>query len=238
MSSPSNDSIVIAKNLGPEVTEAIIKDFFSFCGKIQSIMLDRATNSAKIVFERASAAKTALLLQEAQLGSRQISVERLDSQPSENEGEGLRQEDKPRTAILAEYLAQGYVIGDSALEKGIELDREHGVSLRFTSFLNSALANVKTLDQKLHVTETATTLDNKFSLLDTAHRYVDTALDTVTGKKIRDFYLTGQKQVLDIHNEARRLADLKKQQGEGANVEGKLHDAKQKVSEQINKASQ
>lgn len=31
---------------------------------------------------------------------------------------GPRQEDKPRSAILAEYLSAGYAVGDTALQKG------------------------------------------------------------------------------------------------------------------------
>lgn len=42
--------------------------------------------------------------------------------------------------------------------------------------------------------------------------YFEQALNNPTGRKLRDFYAKGAKQVIDIHNEAKRLADLKKQQ--------------------------
>lgn len=45
--------------------------------------------------------------------------------------------------------------------------------------------------------------------------YFEQALDTPTGKRIRAFYSSGEKQVLDIHNEAMRLAELKKQNQPG-----------------------
>lgn len=43
--------------------------------------------------------------------------------------------------------------------------------------------------------------------------YFDKAVETPTGQKLRQFYDTGNKTVLDVHNEARHLADLKKQSG-------------------------
>jgi hypothetical protein len=45
--------------------------------------------------------------------------------------------------------------------------------------------------------------------------YYEKAAGTPTGKKFANFYTQTQRQVLDIHNEARRLADLKKQEAAG-----------------------
>jgi hypothetical protein len=39
--------------------------------------------------------------------------------------------------------------------------------------------------------------------------YFDQALSTPTGQKLRNFYEQGNKQVIDVHNEARHLANLK-----------------------------
>ena len=49
--------------------------------------------------------------------------------------------------------------------------------------------------------------------------YFEKALGTPTGQKLAQFYIQGDKQVRDIHAEARRLADLrsgKGNEGEGA----------------------
>lgn len=68
------------------------------------------------------------------------------------------------------------------------------------------------MDAQYHVTdklkETQTTL---------AH-YFESALNTPTGKKIREFYAQGAKQAVDIHNEAKRLAELKKQNAQKEGV--------------------
>lgn len=123
--------------------------------------------------------------------------------------EDLEQEDKPKSRIIAEYLAHGYVISDQAIQQAIALDKKHGFSSRFTS----ALAN---FDQKYHATDRAKGIDENYKITDKAtsgwqglSSYFQKALDTPSGRKLRDFYAQTDKQVRDIHNEARRLADLK-----------------------------
>lgn len=97
---------------------------------------------------------------------------------------------------------------------GIELDTKHGISGRFTSVLNQALT---TIDKTAHVSDTAKSVDSQYHVTDraigatkTLQTYFEKALGTPTGKKIRSFYETGGKSLLDIHNEARRLAELRK----------------------------
>jgi RNA recognition motif-containing protein len=111
------------------VTEKQVTDFFSFCGKIQHLELKPDGGSfhsfsflfenhqliqdkqkAIITFERPSAARTALLLQDAHLGTSQVKVSSsapLDGSstpPHENQSStdhDFSQEDKPRTAVVA-----------------------------------------------------------------------------------------------------------------------------------------
>lgn len=97
---------------------------------------------------------------------------------------------------------------------GIELDTKHGISGRFTSILNSALT---TIDKTTHASEAAKNVDTQYHVTDralgatkTVQTYFEKAFGTPTGKKIRSFYETGGKSLLDIHNEARRLAELRK----------------------------
>jgi hypothetical protein len=44
-------------------------------------------------------------------------------------------------------------------------------------------------------------------------------MNTPTGQKLRTFYDQGTRQVMDVHNEARHLANLKKQHGGGPQPE-------------------
>jgi len=130
------------------------------------------------------------------------------------EGDQITQEDKPRSRIVAEYLAHGYVLSDSAIQKAIALDNKHGVSTRFTNAL-------KNFDQKYHATDKAKGFDASYGISDKAtttgttvwqslNSYFEKAMGTPTGQKLASFYTMGDKQVRDIHTEARRLADLKK----------------------------
>jgi hypothetical protein len=72
-----------------------------------------STKSATVTFEKETAAKTALLLDNTQLGPNQVTVKSTSSlEDISKEGEydhHVSQEDKPRARIIAEYLAHGYV---------------------------------------------------------------------------------------------------------------------------------
>ncbi|KAH0831594.1 hypothetical protein AYO21_01794 [Fonsecaea monophora] len=217
---------VHVKGISHDTSEKEVKDFFSFCGKITSISVTPesgapdAAKSATVTFEKETAAKTALLLDSTQLGKSQVHVTAastiddvaskagaaVSSAPGDDH---IEQEDKPRSRIVAEYLAHGYSLSDQVISRAIALDQKHGFSNRFTS----ALTN---FDQKYKATDTAKSVDTKYGVSDKAmsawggvHTYFEKALGTPTGQKIRQFYIQGDKQVRDVHTEARRLADLK-----------------------------
>ncbi|CAI6048851.1 hypothetical protein V2G26_008796 [Clonostachys chloroleuca] len=215
-------------NIASATSDSEIKDFFSFCGKITDIKVtaEGETKSADVSFEKETAAKTALLLNSTQLGSSHISVtsptgsvEDDGSHFTKNvdrDSDEITQEEKPRARILAEYLAQGYVVGDAAIQRALELDSTHGVSSRF-------LNTIQTLDQKYHATDRAKATDQTYGLSNRANNfflglnsYFEKATNTPTGKKLAKFYEDGQKQVQEVHTEARRLADLKKEQHGGS----------------------
>jgi RNA recognition motif-containing protein len=67
---------VSVKNIAEQTDDKEIKDFFSFCGKISDIKVvpEGSTKSATVVFEKETAAKTALLLNNTKLGPNEISV--------------------------------------------------------------------------------------------------------------------------------------------------------------------
>lgn len=218
---------VHVKNIAPETDDKGIKDFFSFCGKITSIDVtnEGSTKSATVTFEKETAAKTALLLNHTKLGATEISVtsdhaaadsDGSHSPPRERDADEITQEEKPRARILAEYLAQGYLVADTGLQRAIALDEKHGVTQRFLGTLHA-------LDQKYHATDRAKTADQSYGVSDKAASlfaglgsYFEKATSTPTGKRIVDFYTTSQRQVADIYSEAKRLADLKKQEAGGS----------------------
>lgn len=226
---------IYIKNIGAQTADQEIKDFFSFCGKIATIDIttEADSKSATVKFEKDTAARTALLLNHTQLGGNEITVssdEKISTPPHEastatttEDRSGspvLSQEEKPRSRILAEVLAHGYVVADQGLQKAIALDEQHNISSRFVSTL-------KQLDERTHATDRAMAADASYgitsratTLLTGLGSYFEKARDTPTGKRIVDFYTTSQRQVQDIHNEARRLAELKKEEGGGGFLQG------------------
>lgn len=218
---------VTVKNISAKTDDKEIRDFFAFCGKITDLQVNTEgeTKSATVIFEKETAAKTALLLNNTQLGPSHISVTsdspvgdgaHPEKTNADRDSDEITQEDKPRARILAEYLAHGYVVGDAAIQKAIDLDQHHGVSSRFVGTLQN-------LDQKYHATDRAKTADQSYgitpratSLLTGINSYFEKAASTPTGKKIVDFYTQSSKQVQDIHAEAVRLAELKKQDAGGS----------------------
>lgn len=224
MTSPAPNTVYV-KDIASTTDDKEIRDFFSFCGRIADLRVTSVpeSKSAVVTFEQPTAAKTALLLNGTQLGPNQVSVSDGTANTShddshfappplkERDTDELTQEEKPRSRIFAEYLAHGYVVGDAALQRAIELDSKHGVTNRFMTTLQN-------LDKKYHATEKAKTADQSYQISSKAGHfwtglgsYFEKASNTPTGKRLVKFYSEGSRQVQDIHAEARRLAEIKKE---------------------------
>jgi RNA recognition motif-containing protein len=240
-------STVHVSNIAHTTSEKEVSNFFSFCGKITSISLTPSSDkpdaplSATITFERDAAAKTAVLLDGTPLNNTPLQVSPAQSieeiagshlAPSGDLGPDgeIPQENKPAPAVMAEYLAAGYVLGDSVLQKGIELDKKHQLTTKFASYLTNTLQSI---DSKVHATDRAKAADSQYHVTEKARsatssltRYFEKALGTGTGQRVRKFYETSEKQVLDIHAEAKRLAELKTQKKRQSQELGSTADGK------------
>ncbi|PHH69464.1 hypothetical protein CDD82_7742 [Ophiocordyceps australis] len=192
MASPST---VHVKNIADSTSDSEVRDFFSFCGKISDFNVTTSgdTKSAQVTFEKPTAMKTALLLNNTQLGPNHITVTSQGSSDAADEhhintardSDDITQEEKPRARILAEYLAHGYVVGDAAIERAIDLDSKHGVSKRFVNTLNQ-------LDEKCHARDRARATDSNYGLTQRANSlltgigsYFERATNTPTGHSCR-----------------------------------------------------
>lgn len=150
------------------------------------------------------------------LGGKAIEVSRLEDEASSSEEvpPEIPQHEKPRTRILAEYLAQGYTLSDRAIESAIMFDKKYGFSSKFIEALGkfdrqmNAKAKAQNIDDTYGLSRQATSGFNKLnSYAAGLNSYFEKAVDTPTGRKLRDFYVNTEKQVKDIHNEARRLRE-------------------------------
>jgi len=215
-------------NISATTTKDHLHDFFTFCGTITSIDYNEVAHTANIHFEKPSAAKTALMLNGGTLDGSALNVTSEIVHPDHDDDHTVhdgtvRQEDKPRAGIAAEYLSKGYVLSDGILQRAIDLDTKHGISTHFLSYFNSidqtvgskVLGENKTISGK--VTELAgqgygqaKAIDEHRGISKHAGDYYSKAVASPFGQKVVSFYTTTTKQVLDIHEEARRIADSSK----------------------------
>ncbi|KAF9463005.1 hypothetical protein BDZ94DRAFT_645362 [Collybia nuda] len=215
---------VYVSGIAPTTTEAHLHDFFTFCGKIKA--LDFKEKTATIHFEKPSAAKTALMLNGGTLDGATLDVTSdtvHEDEDTSREGHPIDQSDKPRAGIAAEYLAKGYVLSDNILERAIEIDNKQGISKRFLNYFHSldaslgsrALGPDQTISGKMQstvqaATEQAKTMDEQKGISKAANDYYAKAITSPLGQKVRAFYTSTSKQVVDIHEEARRIAAERK----------------------------
>jgi len=146
-----------------------------------------------------------------------------DEHENTKEGYPIDQSDKPRAGIAAEYLARGYTLSDQILQRAIELDQKQGISKRFLSYFQSldksagerALGPQQTLSGKAQSTvdaalQQAKAVDEQKGYSKVAQDYYSKAISSTLGQKVKAFYTDTSKQILDIHEEARRIADQDK----------------------------
>ncbi|KIJ54793.1 hypothetical protein M422DRAFT_24683 [Sphaerobolus stellatus SS14] len=217
-------------NLNPTTAKENLSDFFSFCGKITSIDHDAASKTATINFEKSSAAKTALMLNGGTLDGNHLEVtsdnvaaESAEHHEEHADGAHFDQSDKPKAGIAAEYLAKGYTLSDNILQRAIELDAQQGISARFLSYMRSidttlgskVVGPEQTISGKVQQTLTdaqskAKDVDQQKGITETAQSYYTKALQHPFGKKVFEFYTSTTKQIQDIHEEAKRIAEHQK----------------------------
>jgi len=149
-----------------------------------------------------------------------------DEPPSAHHDGTFEQSDKPRAGIAAEYLARGYTLSDQVLQRAIELDNKHGISTRFLNHIQTldtklgakALGPEQTISGKVqetiaNATQQARAIDEQKGLTKQATDYYSRAITSPWGQKVLSFYTSTSKQVLDIHEEARRIAATQKESG-------------------------
>ncbi|KAH6914088.1 hypothetical protein BKA70DRAFT_1260400 [Coprinopsis sp. MPI-PUGE-AT-0042] len=209
---------VTVTGLAPTTTQSKLNEFFSFCGQINSIEQDADSRKATINFAKASAAKTALMLNGGTLDGATLSVTsdvaHQDDDHHHTEGETV-QEDKPRAAIAAEYLAKGYTLSDQILARAIELDQQKGISAKFLNYVQQidktvgekALGPDQTVSGKVQgVVKDAHHQAEQKGYIQQFYDYYAKVISTPFGQTVRNFYTTTSKQIADIHEEAKRIA--------------------------------
>lgn len=225
---------ITAKGVAPTTSKAEIKKYFSFCGKVKSVSLEEGTatvtfanleavRTALLIADgQIGDSKVTIEVDDATLkkldepratedDTKTEEKEKPSTAETEETADGARtpesisQELKPRAAILAEMLSNGYVLSDKVLDRAIDYDKEHGITTKFTNYITD-------LDKKYHVVDKAQATDQAYGITARLQKYWEQALDTSYGRQIREYYSVAAKEATDIHAEARRLADLKEEE--------------------------
>lgn len=206
--SSSSSTTVVVTNISPSANEKTLSEFFSFCGKITSLKLTKFPNKggeAVVVFETESAAKTALLLTNALIADRPITVapffeevhsEKSPNLPETGETVELKEQishktpastDNTHTSVIASLIAAGYILGNDALNKARAIDEENQISSKIISAATVAKDKMTEIDQQLHITETisniGTTITTKVNDIDQTYHVsdnVNAAIKTVS----------------------------------------------------------
>jgi hypothetical protein len=165
---------VFVTNISPNATEKTVSDFFSFCGRITRLNLRSGADGAQeavVVFESDSAAKTALLLTNALIVDRPITVVPYFPAAGE-ESQGVEADktvitershavpdaERTKTSVIASLVAAGYVLGTDTIQRARDLDDKHMISLQLKVGAEQIKAKANEIDRQLHISETATAI--------------------------------------------------------------------------------
>jgi len=169
---------VEVKNISPNANEKTVSDFFSFCGKITKLYLDKEegkeTSRAVVEFGSESAAKTALLLTNALIVDRPIVVSAYPPKDAEKKPEhhaepgtqipsenitqrdfGAPDEERTKLSVLASMTASGYVLASDALNKAKQYDEEHNITLQLKVGMEQLKVKAHEVDQTYGISEKA-----------------------------------------------------------------------------------
>ncbi|KAJ1981184.1 Protein vip1 [Dimargaris xerosporica] len=230
-------TFVYVTGISPDATEATVKDFFTFCGRIQQFQLRPAvtgkSQEALVEFEKDSAAKTAVLLSNAMIAEQPIEVKYFydtfnapsPTVPSQSPAEehthdtaqfvqnrDLSQEEKPKTSIVQEIIAGGYLLSEKIMTKAHEYDARYGLSAKALSLLGQAKQGATTLDQKLKVSENIKQIDEKYKIQDKVTNLTNQALSSTAGQRVSSALQQAKEQGTRAYQDGVKLAEERKQQ--------------------------
>jgi hypothetical protein len=134
----------------------------------------------------------------------------------ENDDNNNTQESKAKSRIVAEILANGYILQDQVVAKGLEYDSKYSLSSRLTGYLTTLTSNVKQIDEKYRIWDKAVEIDNKYKIQEkvqnaaaTAQTTATAALQSPTGQKAYEFANQTLAQIAAVHIEAKMIQNEK-----------------------------
>jgi RNA recognition motif-containing protein len=170
---------VFVSNISPSSNEQTLASFFSFCGTITNLKLtshsDNGTKEAIVSFENEAAAKTALLLTNAVIADRPITVVPYSSKAEHKEsssdsassshtteisGDQIPNKNHPvpadqrsHVSVIAGLLAAGYTLGSDAFTKARQVDEQNQLSTKLAAAATATKEKFQALDQTYQISE-------------------------------------------------------------------------------------
>lgn len=166
---------VLVTNISPSATNKTVADFFAFCGNISSLTMRNQNGStenvqeAVIEFSQEAATKTALLLTNALIIDRPITVDRYKGESEktyqntrvyteaeiENKPHDLPAGQRSQTSVIASLIAAGYQLAAGTLESARTYDEKYSVTDQIYAGAATVQKAVSDIDQQYQVSATA-----------------------------------------------------------------------------------
>jgi len=197
-----DENTILVSNISPNATESNLKEFFSFCGNITNISLERRDNNspseAMISFDNHEAVDTALLLQGALLDERPLAVcllKDLDKvhppvpQPTREPQSDQKAQNEHSSIFaskIAPVLAATYYFGSGVLNKMKEIDEKAKISATMNTATEATIQTLKNVDDQWKISSTVENVtkqvDNSLNIsanVSTAYNKVSSTVDNI-----------------------------------------------------------
>mmetsp|Transcript_21588 Transcript_21588/g.35759 ORF Transcript_21588/g.35759 Transcript_21588/m.35759 type:complete len:331 (-) Transcript_21588:786-1778(-) len=155
VSADDQKNAVYLTNVSPSATDSTLVDFFSFCGAIKKLSLEKNGNSdtqdAVVIFEDAAASETALLLSNAVIIDRSVKIQSYAVAIAEKSAEKSPEQNQQTTEgeAAVESTTTALPEAEAAVNKGIFSSAFAIVA----EARDKTVAQMKALDEKLSVSE-------------------------------------------------------------------------------------
>ncbi|KAJ1973860.1 Protein vip1 [Dimargaris cristalligena] len=249
----ASPNFVLVEGIAKEADAAKVTEFFTFCGKIDQFELrpsaDGEAQEALIHFEKDSAAKTAVLLSNAMIAEKPIEVRFFFDQynvaaspvpelPKEGEAaqrshideaatllkdRDLPQEEKPKSSIFYEIIANGYLLSEKLVKTAYEYDSRYGLSDKAQSLVGQARQSASALDERFKVSENIKNIDEKYKIHDKVNNLTtqatalsNQALQSPAGQRVVHALQQAKESGVRTYEEGVKLAEEKKRQSTDA----------------------
>ncbi|KAJ1725725.1 Protein vip1 [Coemansia erecta] len=228
---PSNPdpTYIVVDNIALSATETNVRDFFAFCGPIDTLELkkqENGTQSALLKFGNVEAAKTSLLLSNALINYEPISVSPLFPQTSQgtpppagqsatsgstasrqaHPSEGAANtsyEGKPALYVVHELLAAGYLVGEHVVGRASDFDSKYRVTDRTHE-------QARSLDNHYKFSNYLQQWDDKFNISKRAKDAYTKVQSHPVGQKVLFTVNEAYQSALQLSNDAREIAERKR----------------------------